>query len=123
MIETNLCTFEKLDDGIILQRYKFPCHVDLEVAKTGLAAIKSLAEKQPVLLCADITFVKGASVEARALGASEEFFDVIRAIGMATDSKVARVVGNFFVRFNRPRYPSKLFNTEELAQQWLRSLR
>jgi len=123
MIETRLCTFEKLENGIIVQRYKGPCRVELDGAKETLAAIIKLGEGTPALVCAEITPVQGASCDARTFGASGEFSQAVKAIGLATQSKMARVVGSFFVMFNRPRYPSKFFDTEPEAQQWLTSLK
>lgn len=34
-----------------------------------------------------------------------------------------RIIGNFYIRFDKPSKPVKLFDTTEAAEQWLRSLK
>jgi hypothetical protein len=59
--------------------------------------------------------------EARAFFASEEY---TRCLGCQTalvvDTPVSRVIANFFVGLNRPRYPHKIFDDPEQALEWLR---
>jgi hypothetical protein len=58
--------------------------------------------------------------EARALFASEEYMRLCSQTALVVGSPVSRVIGNFFVGLNRPRYPCKIFDQPELAAAWLR---
>ena len=58
--------------------------------------------------------------EARAFLASEEYMTLCSQTALVVGSPVSRVIGNFFVGLNRPRYPYKLFDDPEPAAEWLR---
>ena len=38
---------------------------------------------------------------------------------LVVGSPVSRVIGNFFVGLNRPKYPLRLFDDQEFATAWL----
>jgi hypothetical protein len=40
---------------------------------------------------------------------------------MLIDSPLGVVIGNFFLKVNRPPYPLRLFRNEREAEQWLRA--
>ena len=58
--------------------------------------------------------------EARALFASDDYMRLCRQTAGVVGSPVSRVIGNFFVGLNRPKYPYKIFDDPELATEWLR---
>jgi hypothetical protein len=58
--------------------------------------------------------------EARAFFASEEYMSLCSQTALVVGSPVSRVIGNFFVGLNRPKYPCKIFDQAELAAAWLR---
>lgn len=45
------------------------------------------------------------------------------ATAVLTDRLATRLLVNFFIRFNRPKTPMKMFNSEEQALDWLRSFK
>ena len=42
------------------------------------------------------------------------------AQALVIDSGPSRVMGNFFLGLNKPRFPTKLFTSEAKAEAWLR---
>lgn len=44
------------------------------------------------------------------------------ATALVTSSLAVRLVGNFFIQFNRPARPTRLFSTEKDARVWAKSL-
>ena len=42
------------------------------------------------------------------------------ASALVVKNSASRLVGNFFIRFNNPITPTKVFNNEEKALEWLR---
>ncbi len=58
--------------------------------------------------------------EARAYFATEQYMSVSGQTALVVGSPVSRVIGNFFVGLNRPKYPYKIFDDPELAAEWLR---
>jgi hypothetical protein len=60
--------------------------------------------------------------EARKLLASEEYTDLRIAAAFVTSSLANKLFGNFFIRFNRPATPTRLFSDEAAALRWLEAL-
>lgn len=78
----------------------------------------SSGNKYCVLLDATKRF--NVSSEARALIAGKEYsFDRIAAAFVIT-SLANMLIGNFFIKVNRPHSPTKIFSTEETAFEWLK---
>ena len=77
----------------------------------------SSTPKYAVLLDATNHFV--ITGEGRALIADKEFGKNRLAAAFVVTSMANRIVGNFFINFNKPHSPTKLFNIEEEALKWL----
>jgi hypothetical protein len=60
-----------------------------------------------------------ASREARELSASEELCRNKKAEAIVIRSVAHKIIGDFFIRVNRPPVPVKLFVCEEKALAWL----
>ena len=60
--------------------------------------------------------------EARELLASPEFFTHHIASAFIVRSLAAKLTGNFFIRFNQPKNPTKLFSAEAQALEWLKGV-
>jgi hypothetical protein len=89
--------------------------VALQVLEVGLQI--NDGPKPTMVLMQDIARVDR---EARALFASEEYMRLSCQTALVVGSPVSRVIGNFFVGLNRPKYPHKIFDDPELALEWLR---
>ena len=59
--------------------------------------------------------------EVRAYGASEESNITTIAAAFVVNLIALRFVGNFYISFNKPARPTKLFDTEEKAVEWLKT--
>lgn len=58
--------------------------------------------------------------EARKLLASKEYTDKRIAAAFVTTTLANRLIGNFFIKVNKPLTPTKLFNDEVSALAWLK---
>jgi len=75
-------------------------------------------QKLPCL--ADIRAVKGASKEVRDfLGANDDFNYQLSKIAILQKSGLSMIMGNLYLKFSRPPFPTKLFTNEEKAMAWL----
>jgi hypothetical protein len=63
------------------------------------------------------------SNEARVFAASEEAYQGAIAKSIVANCLSTRLMGNFFIRFNNPPAPTKLFASEEEAVKWLNQMR
>ena len=61
------------------------------------------------------------SPEARELVSSEDITHQILADSIVTEHYLHQMSSNFFVRYNQPYRPTKLFKTIEEAKKWLKS--
>ncbi len=60
------------------------------------------------------------SPEARELVSSKDITDIIVADAIVTKFYYHQMSSNFFVRYNKPSRPTKIFKTDEEARVWLR---
>lgn len=58
--------------------------------------------------------------EARKLIASREYTDKRVAAAFVTTTLANKIIGNFFIKVNKPLTPTKLFNDEATAFAWLK---
>lgn len=89
--------------------------IALQVLEVGLQIADS--PKPTLVLMQDVARVER---EARAFFASEDYMRLCSQTALVVGSPVSRVIGNFFVGLNRPRYPNKIFDDPDLAVTWLR---
>lgn len=109
------------EDGIIHMEPIPDSILNYEGALEEFEIIKKLCgnRKRPVLNI--LPHVKYADKKGRDFYAkSDEAFHYISAAAIVPKSPVARLIGNFMLGLNKPRYPLKIFNTKEEAVCWLR---
>lgn len=87
-----------------------------------LSAFAKLGLAEPVAVIADIGNLRSVAVAARRLMASERAAEKISAVALIVGSPVSRAIGNFFIRFNRPPFPARLFDDEASARVFIESL-
>lgn len=106
-------------DGFVRGRFHEGAEVSADDARENLAVTARLAEgrRRPVLV--DLRPVRSQSAEARAVFAGPEATAVSLAVALVTGSPLTRVLGNFFLGFNRPEVPTRLFKTVAEAEAWL----
>ncbi len=59
--------------------------------------------------------------EARNYASTEESTNPITALAIVTNSLPQTIIANFIMKFQKPRIPTKVFNSVSNALQWLRS--
>lgn len=71
----------------------------------------------------DTTSPYDSSLEARNFYAESEYSKYRYADAFIVNSLPMRLLVNFFITFNKPKIPSKMFNNEESALSWIQSLK
>lgn len=71
----------------------------------------------PVLI--DMQGIKSITREARAYYAGPDTAKVSTACALVVTSPMAKAVGNFFMGLNQSMVPTRLFNSEAQALEWL----
>lgn len=71
----------------------------------------------------DTTSPYDSSLEARNFYAESEYSKYRYADAFIVNSLPMRLLVNFFITFNRPKIPSKMFNNAESAYEWIHTLK
>lgn len=58
--------------------------------------------------------------EAREQFACKEYTDVRIGAAIVTNSLANKIIGNFFIKFNKPATPTRIFSDQDSAVVWLR---
>ena len=108
------------DDGIIQMVSQPQDREHLEDAQANIAVVAKLTEKpRPKLV--DMRAVPGIDREARLYYSSAEAARLSTAVALLVESPVTQVMANFFIGFNKPLIPIRLFTSEVEAIVWLKS--
>lgn len=122
-IDIGKATVELREDGHLRIRIKEGQELDVEDIKALVEAKRRLLGDKPHTT----VFIAGShssiSNEARAFASSEEAYDGAIAKSIVANELSTRLIGNFFIRFNHPPAPTKLFATEKEATEWLNQMR
>jgi hypothetical protein len=111
------------EPDLLVARFLPGADVDVEDARECLDVGLRLAGGRPMPVLVDLRPIRSQTAEARAHFASVHTTRVATAVALLIGSPVSRVIGNFFLRLNRPEAPTRLFDSEEAARAWLHEVR
>jgi hypothetical protein len=106
------------DDGILYVEPLPGCTQARADAIENIAVIGEVAAGRRPPALADMRGVRGIDRGARAYYA--EAPPVVSAMALQVGSPLSRAVGTFFVGFNKPPTPTRLFTSADEARAWLR---
>ena len=106
-------------DGLVCARFHDRAEVTLDDARENLAATAALTGGQRAPVLVDLRPIRSQTAEARAYFAGPAATAVTLAVALVIDSPLSRVLGNFFLGFNRPETPARLFTSVDEARAWL----
>lgn len=119
-VELRIARAWKDDQGIVWIRFLPTESHSLEDAREVVAAHVALADGTASPVLADLRGITiGADREARTYYSSSEGAYLKSAMAMVVDSPVQRMLGNIFLRFNKPPYPTRLLAGPDEAVEWL----
>ncbi len=114
----------KRKDGIIQLQVYDGFYGDLEVGINIVKTFEKLKGKEKCLVLivvaeADATLTK----ENREYIASEAVSELVKADAFVIRSLSLKLLMNGYMRINKPNRPTRFFNTEEPAVEWLKQLK
>lgn len=122
-METRIATYH-LSDGLLCMRIKDNAEISLADAIESVAVRKKIHGDQKVLFMVDMRKVGQSHRDAREYAASAEVEKINKAVALLVGKSLpAIIMANFFIKFNRPCAPTKLFRDEVKALEWLESYR
>lgn len=108
-----------IEDDVLYIIFKNGVDVDIEGMKESKRARLSLQKDRSMKVLVDTRGVFNISKEARAYAAEERHAKMSKAMAIISDSLPTRLLTNFFVNFNKPNTPTKVFNNMDSALTWL----
>ena len=107
-------------DGIARTRVKPKAEIHLHDAEENTAAVAAFYSGKKFPLLVDIRNIKSISRQAREHFTLKGRESVVNAYAMVLSSSLSRMIGNFFLTFDKPAVPVRLFNDETEALAWLK---
>ena len=119
-ITTRTATLWLGNDGILRKVFLKNADETLQDALESEEVIKKLSAEKKRPLLVDFTGLHSMDAQARDYYISDRSGNLLAACGGVTRSMIGRVISNFFMGFNKPPTPVKLFKTEEESSEWLK---
>ena len=116
--ETTFISYDPLE-GFVRVSSKEEVDLELRHAIADMEASEKLLGGKMLPVVSDTRGIRSDTPEVRNYYSSPEGSKYIRAMGIVIDSLAMRMIGNFFIRVNKPPYPCKLFNKMEEAERWI----
>jgi hypothetical protein len=114
---TSTCWFD--EDGILYSISKKAPPQSMEETVKVVEDFKKMLGGKKVCMLADVTYSAESTKEVRDY-AAKIFPDFIKAIAMISKSALGKMLANLFFTLKEQPYPTKMFNDEEEARQWLK---
>ncbi len=108
------------EGNVMYAEFKVPL-MDLVAARESVSARLLAAEGKDYLFLIDARKVNSITKEARDFLASDEGSKHVIASALVIESKVGKLLGNFFLQISKPKVPLKLFTNKNDALDWLNS--
>lgn len=109
-------------DDLLHARFLPGADVSLDDARANLAVCRELTKGISRGAIIDLRPIRSQTAEARALFAGPEATVIAWAVALVVGSPLTRVLGSFYLGFNKPEVPTRLFTSTSEAATWLRSL-
>jgi hypothetical protein len=116
--ETATSTYWFDENGILCSISKKAAPQTLQEAKKSVEDFKKQIKDRKVCILIDVTYTTESSREVRDYVA-EEFPKFVKAIAMVSKSALGKMLANLFFNIKKQPYPTKMFNDETEAKNWL----
>lgn len=108
-----------MDDGIIFILNKKKMLHGVDEAVENIIITHQMGNGKPYPLLIDMTNIKSISRAAREKYAEAGNGINVSAVALITGTQFSRMIGNFFIGFNTPLVPTRLFSNHTSAKKWL----
>jgi hypothetical protein len=112
-------TFWFDEDGILCSISKKTAPQTMEQVIKEIDEFKRIIGDKKVCMLADVTNSSESTREVRNYAAIE-LPKIIKAIAMISNSALGKMLANLFLSIKSQPYPTKMFNDEAEARQWLK---
>jgi hypothetical protein len=107
--------------NIMFIDYKEGTEITVEIMKQMMQDMIELSKGKKFAVFSDLTKNISSTAEARIYGAKNEFTSYTVANAVITNSLAIKIMVNFFITFNKPEKPTRLFKDRKGAVDWLKT--
>lgn len=118
--KTEIATIRLLAPRIVENIIHDYVTLDIENVREIKEINKKLVSEHPYAVLVDSGLFTSITMEARKLSASSEFAESTVAKALLVRSLGHRMVGQFYIKVNKPRINTKIFSDREQAIEWLK---
>lgn len=123
-IQCENISFARVEKDIIFLKYKPSIEIDIDIAKDLVKQRMAYTSGKAVYTLIDFTNVKSVTKEARDyMNSPEGGLQGILAGAFLSNSVVATLFINLYLRVSNPPIPAKLFTNGDEAISWLKKIR
>lgn len=119
VFETRTARIWLSGDGIIHLVYSAQVEVTLNEMMENIRALTAVSNGQKRPILADIRNMRSADRDVREQ--SMKLGHIVKCAAIIASSQTTIMLGNLFMNFNKPEFPTRLFRTEEDGIAWLKS--
>lgn len=94
--------------------------ITLESARKHCEICTKASNGKSMAVIFDTRNARYVEKKARDYFSSLKVTDITKAAAVIVRLPVSRIIGNFFMGFNKPSFPVKLFTSESNAHEWLK---
>ncbi len=106
-------------NGIMHVLFKKDCFVEIDDVKEVVDWVGTLGSDRKYVNLMEAEPNSEVDAEVRAFASSNNQNQYTIADGMVMTSQAHRILSNFYLKFNKPVKPTKVFTNKEKAIQWL----
>jgi len=118
-LELNTATLKLRSDGILQYNMKAVDDFGVKELKDLLKAVGKFGGEKKFLNLIFMDYYINPDSETRNYNASEECNKYTIADAYVVGSSALKLIGNFYIKVNRPVRPTKIFSNETEALDWL----
>ncbi len=110
---------KKRDDGIVEIHCSDDFIYELKHVQENLAVLQTFAQQQPVSVINISKQNTSMSVEAISFTAKGAHASYVLAEAVVITSLTQKILGNFYLKINKPKVPTAFFNSLNEAEKWI----
>lgn len=97
--------------------------LDLDDCSTGISDVYTHTKERPLYYVTDIKRVKGMTKDSRDYFKADEYQNNTCGVALLVGNGISRITANFFIGFQKMRFPIKAFTKKDVAMNWIMSLK
>lgn len=109
--------------GIIWIECKPGCYIDLQVAKSIVRNRLKISHYTTRPGVIDARYLNNITNEARRYFSEAEAMKFVNAFAIIISGTIHKLMGNAYIKYDRPSVPARLFTDEETAFNWVQNYR